>query len=107
AQQNEEKPERESQELGSTPASSAAERLHGSLFAQTMLTAPGPVSLLIYSSLSALPSESLFQIAKDPTASRVLQQALTQPTSTPQFRRPFTTRFSGHMKELALHSSGS
>ena len=105
--QNEEKPEQEFQEPGSTPASSAAERLHGSLFAQAMLTVPGPVSQLIYSSLSALSSESLIQIAKDPTASRVLQQALTQPTSTPQFRRPFTTRFSGHMKELALHSSGS
>ena len=105
-QQNEEKPEQESREPG-TPSSSAAERLHGSLFAQTMLTAPGPVSQLIFSSLTALPSESLLQIAKDPTASRVVQQALTQPTATPQFRRPFTTRFSGHMKELALHGSGS
>lgn len=105
-QQNEKKPEQESREPG-TPSSSAAERLHGSLFAQTMLTAPGPVSQLIFSSLTALPSESLLQIAKDPTASRVVQQALTQPTATPQFRRPFTTRFSGHMKELALHGSGS
>lgn len=92
---------------GSTQISSVAEKLHGSLLAQAMLTVPGPLSQLVFSSLTALSSDSLLQIAKNPTASRVLQQALTQSTSTPQFRRPFTTRFSGHMKELALHSSGS
>jgi nucleolar protein 9 len=85
----------------------AAEKLHGSLLAQTMLTASGPVSGLIYSSLLAQSSESLLRLAKDPTASRVLQQALTAPTSTSQFRRQFTTRFSGHLVELALDSSGS
>lgn len=85
----------------------AAEKLHGSLLAQTMLTASGPVSGLIYSSLLAQSPDSLLRLAKDPTASRVLQQALTAPTSTSQFRRQFTTRFSGHLVELALDSSGS
>lgn len=94
-------------QVGSPQISSAAERLHGSLFVQAILTAPGSLSQLVYSSLNALPSELLFWIAKDPTASRVIQQALTQPTSSPQFRRPFTIRFSGCMKELALDSSGS
>lgn len=102
-EESQEKP----QEPGSSQASSAAERLHGSLLVQAILTVPGPLSQLVYSSLTALPSDLLFQLAKDPTASRVLQQALTQPTSAPQFRRPFTVRFSGHMKELALDSSGS
>ncbi|KAE8135779.1 hypothetical protein BDV38DRAFT_272602 [Aspergillus pseudotamarii] len=83
------------------------EKLHGSLLAQTMLTAPGPISGLIYSSLLAQSSESLVKIAKDPTASRVIQQALTVPTSTTQFRRQFAPRFTSHLKELALDSSGS
>ncbi|KAL2866963.1 uncharacterized protein BJX67DRAFT_372153 [Aspergillus lucknowensis] len=85
----------------------AAEKLHGSLLAQTMLTAPGPLCELIFSGLLALSPELLLSVCKDPTASRVVQQALTSPTSTPQFRRQFTGRFAGHLKELALHSSGS
>ncbi|KAA8646225.1 hypothetical protein EYZ11_001514 [Aspergillus tanneri] len=92
-----------SKESGSTPA----EKLHGSLLAQAMLAAPGPLSALIYASLLAQSTETLLQLAKDPTASRVLQQALTLPTSTRQFRRQFTTRFTGHLKDLALDSSGS
>ncbi|KAE8382601.1 hypothetical protein BDV26DRAFT_277957 [Aspergillus bertholletiae] len=87
--------------------SSTGEKLHGSLLAQTMLTAPGPISGLIYSSLLAQSSESLVKIAKDPTASRVLQQALTVSTSTPQFRRQLAPRFTSHLHELALDSSGS
>ncbi|KAF7596415.1 Nucleolar protein 9 [Aspergillus hancockii] len=92
-----------------TPSSQApaAERLHGSLLAQAMLTAPGPVSGLIFSSLLAQSPESLIKLAMDPTASRVLQQALTLPTSTAQFRRQFAPRFTIHLKDLALDSSGS
>lgn len=97
----------EKQQQQGPPQASAAERLHGSLFAQAMLTVPGPLSQLVFSSLTSLSPELILQIAKDPTASRVLQQALTQSTSTLQFRRPFTTRFHGHMEELALDSSGS
>ncbi|KAE8353566.1 hypothetical protein BDV28DRAFT_156913 [Aspergillus coremiiformis] len=86
---------------------STGEKLHGSLLAQAMLTAPGPISGLIYSSLLAQSPESLMKIAMDPTASRVLQQALTLPTSTLQFRRQFAPRFTGQLKDLALDSSGS
>ncbi|KAL4885136.1 hypothetical protein BJY04DRAFT_205685 [Aspergillus karnatakaensis] len=89
------------------PASSAAEKLHGSLLAQTILTAPGPLSELMFSSLLALTPEFLLSLCKDPIASRVVQQALTSPASTPQFRRQFTGRFTGHLNELALDSSGS
>jgi len=106
AQENGEEAEEHQQQQGPTQTS-AAERLHGSLLAQAMLTVPGPLSQLVFSSLNSLSPELLVQIAKDPIASRVLQQALTQSTSTPQFRRPFTTRFYGHMEELALHNSGS
>ena len=72
-----------------------------------MLTVSGPLSELVYSSLLAESPESVVKLSKEPTSSRVLQQALTLPTSTQQFRRQFTTRFQGHMVELALHSSGS
>ncbi|GAD99103.1 rRNA processing protein Nop9 [Paecilomyces variotii No. 5] len=89
------------------PAARNAEKTHGSLLAQTMLGVSGPLSELIYSSLLAKPSEDILQMSMDPIASRVLQQALTLPTSTAQFRRQFTSRFLGHMNELALHSSGS
>ncbi|KAL4918551.1 hypothetical protein BDW62DRAFT_210396 [Aspergillus aurantiobrunneus] len=91
----------------SNPASTAAEKLHGSLLAQTILTAPGALSELVFSSLLALSPEVLLNLCKDPTASRVVQQALTSSSSTPQFRRQFTTRFTGHLNELALDSSGS
>ncbi len=91
----------------SNPSSKAAEKLHGSLLAQTILTAPGALSELVFSSLLALSPEALLSICKDSTASRVVQQALTSPASTPQFRRQFITRFTGHLNELALDSSGS
>ncbi|KAL4979204.1 hypothetical protein BDW66DRAFT_157422 [Aspergillus desertorum] len=89
------------------PASAAAEKLHGSLLAQTIVTAPGQLSELIFSSLLALSQDVLLSMCKDPTASRVVQQAVTSPASTAQFRRQFTTRFTGHLHELALDSSGS
>ncbi|CAK46599.1 uncharacterized protein An14g03620 [Aspergillus niger] len=82
-------------------------KLHNSLFVQTILTAPGPLSALVYSSLLSQTPESLLTIAKDPTASHVIQKSLTLPTSTPQFRRQFAVRFTGHLEELALDSSGS
>ncbi|KAJ5721770.1 Nucleolar protein 9 [Penicillium malachiteum] len=88
----------------STPA---AEKLHGSLFAQSMLSVPGPMSELIYTSLLAQSPETIIKLAKEATSSRVLQQALTSKTSKPQFRRQFTTRFQGHMVELAQDNSGS
>ncbi|OQD77681.1 hypothetical protein PENDEC_c002G04703 [Penicillium decumbens] len=85
----------------------AAEKLHGSLLAQAMLTVRGPLSDLVYSSLLAQDTDTILQLAREPTASRVLQQALTLPTSTTQFRRQFVSRFQGHLVDLALHSSGS
>ncbi|KAJ5093046.1 Nucleolar protein 9 [Penicillium angulare] len=85
----------------------AAEKLHGSLLAQSMLSVPGPLSELVYSSLLAQSPESIMRLAKEATSSRVLQQALTSKTSTTQFRRQFTTRFQGHIVELCQDNSGS
>ncbi|KAJ5155618.1 Nucleolar protein 9 [Penicillium capsulatum] len=93
----------------SAPASSTstAEKLHGSLLAQSMLAVPGPLSELVYSSLLAQSPEVTLQLAREPTSSRVVQQALTLPTSSLQFRRQFTSRFQGHLVEMAQNTSGS
>lgn len=92
---------------GGGSSTSPAEKLHGSLLAQAMLAVPGPLSELVYSSLLAHETEAILQLAREPTASRVMQQALTLPTSSAQFRRQFTLRFHGHLVELALDQSGS
>ncbi|KAJ5749044.1 uncharacterized protein N7511_010740 [Penicillium nucicola] len=84
-----------------------AEKLHGSLLVQAMLTVPGPLSQLVYTGLLAQPSHVIVQLSQEPTSSRVIQQALTSSTSTTQIRRQLTTRFQGHLMELALNGSGS
>ncbi|KAL1964076.1 hypothetical protein VTN77DRAFT_7494 [Rasamsonia byssochlamydoides] len=83
------------------------EQVHGSLLAQAMLRVSGPLSELVHSSLLAVSWEDLLSIAMNSTTSHVLQQALTLPTSTIQFRRQFVPRFLTHIKELALDTSGS
>lgn len=83
------------------------EKTHGSLLAQAMLDAPGPVSEIIYTSLLDTAIEGIISIACDPTTSHVLQKALTAQTSTPQFRRQLVPRFYGHIKDLAMDFSGS
>ncbi|ODH45664.1 nucleolar protein 9 [Paracoccidioides brasiliensis] len=98
---------KESDGTTSSSNTSSPEQLHGSLLAQAMLKSTGPLSELVQSSLLAVTTETLISIAQDPVVSHVLQDALTLPTSTPQFRRQITSRFSGKIAELALHSSGS
>lgn len=83
------------------------EQTHGSLLAQEMLKAPGPLSELILSSFLAAQQDTIVSIAKHPTASRVLQDALGNPKSAIQFRRQLAPRFFGIMAELALDASGS
>ena len=90
-----------------TTTTTRAVDLHGSLLAQTMLLAPSPTSNLIYDSLLTLPSDLLLLLAKDSTASRIIQTAVTSPTSTPQYRRKLIPMFYGHMVELATDQAGS
>jgi nucleolar protein 9 len=80
--------------------------LHGSLLAQSMLQAE-ETSSLIYDSLLALPVDLLVLYAKDPTASRIIQLAVTCETSTVPIRRQLVPLFFGHMVELATDSAGS
>lgn len=84
-----------------------AVELHGSLLAQSMLQAQPALSDLIYDSLLALPDDLILLLSKDPTASRIVQLAITSPTSTPQYRRKLIPLFYGHMVELATDQAGS
>jgi nucleolar protein 9 len=104
---NFQQPRGNSDENPNDKSNASAEQLHGSLLAQAMLQIPGCLAELIQSSLVAVPQATLMMIAKDAKASHVLQDALTLPTSTIQFRRRITAKFSGKMSELALDSSGS
>ncbi|CRG85937.1 hypothetical protein PISL3812_02940 [Talaromyces islandicus] len=102
---NVEKPDGEPEKQKQKKASPM--QIHGSLLAQTMLEAPGPLSGLVYSGLLATSSDDLVTMSMNSTTSHVVQKALTASTSTTQFRRQLIPRFCGHVKVLSLDNSGS
>ena len=77
-------------------------KIHGSLLAQCMLQAPGALRELVCDDLIALETPLLITIAKDRTASRVLQTALTCPEQTPKFRRLVIPHFYNYIEDLAV-----
>ncbi|PSN62519.1 putative rRNA processing protein Nop9 [Corynespora cassiicola Philippines] len=83
------------------------DKVHGSLLAQAMMSVPGPLGNLIFDSLARLGTHLSLKIARDPTASRTLQAALTSPHASVIFRRKVIQQFYGHVGELALDPSGS
>jgi len=83
------------------------EKVHGSLLAQAMMSVPGPLGNLIFDSLARLGTTLSVQVARDPTASRALQAALTSPHASVIFRRKMIQQFYGHVGELALDPAGS
>lgn len=83
------------------------DRVHGSLLAQSMIASPGPLSTLILESLVRLGSPLALKVARDPTASRTLQAALTSPNSSIIFRRKMIQQCYGHAAEMALDPSAS
>ncbi|KAI5305071.1 Glutamate decarboxylase 2 [Ascosphaera pollenicola] len=104
-----EKPEKEEEKkpnfTGKPPQS--PEKLHGSLLAQAMVAAPGGLCEIVQKGLLALGNDMLSTIAKDPIASRVLQEALTQSTATQAFRRQLTMKLVPMISDLAVDPSGS
>ena len=82
-------------------------KVHGSLLAQCMLESPGPLRELITEELLAMETPLLFSVAKDRTASRVLQDALTCSEQSPKFRRILIPRFYGHVADLASDTVAS
>jgi nucleolar protein 9 len=84
-----------------------SEKLHGSLLAQTMMAVDGPLGDLVFNSLAKLSTELAVQLARDQTASRTLQAALTAQHASVIFRRKMIQLFYGHVGELALDPSAS
>jgi nucleolar protein 9 len=83
------------------------EKVHGSLLAQTMMAVDGPLGDLVFDSLARLSPELSVQLARDPTASRTLQAALTAEHASVIFRRKMIQQFYGHVGELALDPAAS
>jgi nucleolar protein 9 len=84
-----------------------ADKLHGSLLAQTMVSVPGPLSTLIFDSFARLGASLSLAIARDPTSSHALQAALKGETSSVIFRRKMIQQFYGHVAEMALDPAAS
>lgn len=83
------------------------EKLHGSLLAQSMMSVDGPLGDLVFDSLAKLSPELSVQLARDSTASRTLQAALTAQHASVIFRRKMIQQFYGHVGELALDPAAS
>ncbi|KAF1920499.1 armadillo-type protein [Ampelomyces quisqualis] len=83
------------------------EKVHGSLLAQTMMAVDGSLGDLVFDSLARLSPELSVQLARDPTASRTLQAALTAEHASVIFRRKMIQQFYGHVGELALDPAAS
>jgi nucleolar protein 9 len=83
------------------------DKVHGSLLAQAMMAVPGPLGNLIFDSFTNLGVPLTLRVARDPSASRTLQAALTSPNATVIFRRKVIQQFYGKVCELALDPAGS
>lgn len=82
-------------------------KVHGSLLAQSMLDTPGVLRELITDGLLEVDTATLVIIAKDRTASRMLQCSLACSDQTLKFRRVLIQRFLGHIADLATDMIGS
>ena len=74
---------------------------HASFLAQSMLDAPGPLREMITTSILSLDTRSLVVMAKNRTATHVLQKALTCHAQTKVFLRKSIQSFQGHILDLA------
>jgi nucleolar protein 9 len=90
-----------------TKPSPANDRTHPSLLAQTMLTAPGPLSSLILTSLPSLPTPLLHTLAHTHHLHPTITAALTSPHASLTTRRKLIARFYGHCGAMSLDPSAS
>ncbi|KAL8825521.1 MAG: hypothetical protein Q9191_004368 [Dirinaria sp. TL-2023a] len=84
-------------------------KVHGSLLAQTMLELPGPMRDMVMDGLISMDALTLQEIAKDRSATHVLQFALRCPNQdhAAKFRRTIVQRLAPHAVELALDTTAS
>ena len=82
-------------------------KTHASLLAQSMLESPGSLRDMIVSSFLAMEPLSLVRMAKDRSASHVLQVSLICQEQSQSFRRKLLQQFKDYATELAVDAIGS
>lgn len=82
-------------------------KAHTSLLAQSMLEVPGPLRELITEGILAIESPSLLRVAKDRSATYVLQKSLTCSGETARYRRMIMPRLIPLASDLATDPVGS
>ena len=84
-------------------------KVHGSLLAQSMLEAPGPMREMIMEGLLAIDAPTLIRIAKDRSATHVLQASLIcrDQDRSSKFRRTIIQRLTPQAADLALDTTAS
>ena len=84
-------------------------KVHGSLLAQAMLAMPDPMREMVTEGLVAMDASTLVRLAKDRSATHVLQQSLTcsNQDHAAKFRRTIIQRLAPHAADLALDTTAS
>lgn len=82
-------------------------RAHRSLLAQSMLEVPGPLQDLITEGILAMDNDTLLSMARDRSATHVLQKSLTCSGDTARYRRMILPRLGGMTMDLATDPVGS
>lgn len=82
-------------------------KIHASLLAQTMLDASGPLRDMITESILAMNDSLLLQLAKDRSATRILQKSFTCSGDTARYRRTIMPRLAALTIDLATDPIGS
>lgn len=84
-------------------------KVHGSLLAQSMLEMPGPMRQMVLDGLIAMDTLTLERLAKDRSATHVLQASLKCPDQSPtaSYRRTIVQRLTPRCVDLALDSIAS
>ncbi|KAI4174521.1 MAG: hypothetical protein LQ343_002278 [Gyalolechia ehrenbergii] len=82
-------------------------KAHASLLAQSMLEAPGPLRDMVTEGILAMDNSILLQLAKDRSATRVLQKSLTCSSDTARYRRMIMPRLAAMTVDLTTDPVGS
>lgn len=84
-------------------------KVHGSLLAQSMLVTPGPMREMIMEGFLAVDVPTLIRLAKDRSATHVLQASLIcrGQEPNPKLRRTIISKLTPHAAELATDTTAS
>ncbi|KAL8907482.1 MAG: hypothetical protein Q9207_001386 [Kuettlingeria erythrocarpa] len=82
-------------------------KAHGCLLAQSMLEVPGPLRELITQGIVALDDPTILHMAKDRSATYVLQMSITCSGDTARFRRTIMPRLTALTPDLSIDAVGS